>query len=247
VIVDPLEVMTVLGVQPGTRDGALVSLLHKRVERLVKQHVRHNVEQDTHVEFLPAGRIRMHRDSLVDDYSGVGGNDPGPAVISPEILAVSHVPLREVLSLHLNEYAWGTPAGTWTEPYLLAEGADFVVDWDEPGLCRSGHVVRSYSGWPLTPRTVRISYSAGWTPDELDDEAGDYKLAVLQASQKFFNEVRAHHAATDTAGTGAVQTETMDGAFFSFGNAADNFGLRLALPASVIKILESRVRMSGLF
>lgn len=242
-IVDPAEVMMVLGVSPGTRDGAIVSLLHKRVERLVKSYVRHNVEAADHVEFLPAGTVRTHRDRLVDQ-----DDMSGPYLLPIETLQLANVPVRQVYTIHQNLDAWSAPggvAGNWSDTYLLDPGDVYLVDWDEPGLCRSGHVLRNYSGWPTLPRTVRVSYQAGWTAEELEDEAGDYKLAVLQSAQKFFNEVRSHHAATDTAGTGAIQTETMDGAFFSFGNAADNFGMRLALPESVLKMLEPRVRMSA--
>lgn len=241
-IVDFSEVLTVLGISASTPEASLATLLHRRVERLVKGYVGYNVEQADHVEYLPSGPGYAPTASLLAcEPWGIGGG-----YASGWCLYLSNLPVRSVTSVFVNQAAWlatsGAAEGDWPESSLWPASA-YRVDWQSPGVCNSGFLITE-RGWPLAPRSVRVTYNAGWSPEELDDEASDFKLGVLQGVQKVFNEVRAHAAAVGTAGTGAIASEALDGQSFAYAGALQNAGLQVGLPPVVLKLLEPRVRLS---
>jgi hypothetical protein len=226
-ILDPGEVLEVLGLTASDRAAGLALRVHRRVERLVRNYVGYDVTFGRHVDLLPGGQLPVG-ESLVEGYEGVSL----PPLVS---LQLTHLPVTAVASVRQD------PEATWVSPVLLPANA-YRLDVAEDGRCHSGLLV-ARDGWSWQPRTVRVEYDAGWTPTELEDEAGDFKLAVVQATQKFFNEQVAHQAARYTAGTGAVVDETTGSERLTYSRTAENYGMMHALPPGVMRLLEPRKRL----
>jgi hypothetical protein len=251
------EVLTHLGLdQPSATPAeekllrshlALVNALQPRVERLVQTALGYQVATGHYIEYLPPMMVPAATDPLVEgalDLSSWGGAGAGiSAFASAPTLQLANVPVRAITSIHENDNAWQNgPGGYWPADTLLTYGTDYLLDVSEDGLCRSGIVLRPGGSWSLTPRSIRVEYDAGWTPDELDNVASDIKLAVLVSMTKWFNETRANQPADDFLGTGAIQSEGFAGLSVSYARAAENSGLQFALPAAALRLLEPYVR-----
>lgn len=230
-IVDIDEVRQELGVLSGGEDAALLARVHRRVERLVKDFVGYEVEHGTQVEILPSD------DRLAGSYDPLTGYGPaGPDVYGSEIIFLRHLPVRSVTFVEQDD------TGRWEGSEYTLDATSYRLDLAKPGLSTSGRLIAA-SGWSLAPNSLRITYVAGWTADELADVASVFPTAVLQACQQNYNQAAANRAARITAGTGAVQSETLDGQTFQYARAAQNHGFVIALPESVQRMLMPHVNL----
>jgi hypothetical protein len=235
------EILEALG--PGA-DSPLATRIQARVERLVKNFVRYEVEQGTFTDILPAPSQPAYADPLtgVDGWgcghlSTYGGVRWGGFAHAQDRVFLKNLPVRSVSSVNYDPYrAFG--------PGTLVDPSGYLLDCEEDGLSSSGCLLSLYGSWPLSePRSLRVTYVGGYTPDELDDRGSDFKMAVIEACQKFYNEVVANMAATRTAGVGAVARELVGNSEIWFESAAQTTGMMQSLPASVRLMLAPRVRM----
>jgi hypothetical protein len=101
-------------------------------------------------------------------------------------LQLTELPVRSITSLYEDSGAYGGQApGAFAAESLLVEGTDFYRDLDRSGLCKSGLLWKVAGGWSSEPRSIKVTYVAGYTADELAGKPGevasaaDIKLAVL--------------------------------------------------------------------
>lgn len=232
------EILPWIGKDASDPAGPLVQAAQAHAERLVKDYVGFEVEQKTFTEILPAqGGPGEPNDLAV--YNRRLFYPPGGA------LQLKNVPVRSVGSVYEGTVPGG---GGWPASALLDPG-EYWLDADEDGLCLSGLLYKqgwSYFsfrpvGWSMVPRSIRVTYTGGWTAAELLDQGSVYKLAVKHATVKFFREAEAYFdSAGGFAGTGPIGSESIMGWSQSFP-AAQSLGMATDLPASVKALLENQV------
>lgn len=230
------EILPALGKDQGDPAEALIGTLHAHAEALVKQFVGSRIEQTTYAEILPPGPGIVAPSDLASDEPTLFFGTVGP-------LQLRHTPVRSLVSVHETSVSGG---GGWPDTALL-DPSSYWLDEDEPGLSRSGLLYRA-GGWPPVPRSVRVSYVGGWTPEELDDGAQAIKLAVKQATAKLFRETEAYFdSATGGAGIGPLVSEGIMGwtQAFHAESVAHLVGMQNDLPASVKALLQPFVNMGS--
>jgi hypothetical protein len=223
------EILPSMGKGPDDPASGLIGVLHTHAEQLVKDFVGSKIEQSTYTEILPPHSPGATPNDLAAE-------SPALFFPAPGALQLRHTPVRSVTSVHET----GTPGGGgWPDTYLL-NPADYWLDAEEEGLCRSGLLYRLWGGWLTIPRNIRVVYVGGWTADELEGEAQAIKLAVKQTAVKLFREVEAYFDnASGGAGVGPLTGEAIMGwnQVYDAESLRELVGMRNDLPASAKQLL----------
>lgn len=238
------EVMTSLGFDLDDPRQAVIAIVQKAAERLVKNEVGVNLEQGTFTEYLPAqGPSPEPADLVAGGARDVAYYQRRPA------LQLRHTPVRSIVAVNETTVAGG---GGWPAESLL-DPSGYWLDESEPGLSRSGLLYRGFGSsvagfyvgtggsWPALPRSVRVVYVGGWTADELEDEHPEVKHAVKLAVSAKFRELETHFDnASGSPGVGPLASEGIMGWSQSFDmeSVRQQIGMWTALPAGVRDMLQ---------
>jgi hypothetical protein len=224
------DILPTLGKDQGDPFEDLIRSMHAHAEQLVKDFVGSKVEQDTYTEILPPYSPTAAAD--------LASESPALFFPTPGALQLRNTPVRSVVSVHETTTPGG---GGWPAAALLGP-LDFWLDQEEDGLSRSGLLYRSAGVWPAIGRNIRVQYVGGWTADEITGgEAMTFKLAVKQATTKFFREAEAHlDNASGGPGVGPLVSEGIMGwsQAFHAESVAQLTGMQTDLPASVKAMLQ---------
>ena len=171
-ILDRAEILSYLGLA-GTvttaQDGRL-NMLQPMVEDAVKGHLGYRVEQAAHTHYLPASR-QTGSEPEVRFYDAVGGKAIAASVAGSyerKQLLVPELPIRSVASIYEDSTAKGGQGATdFAAGTLLTAGTDYWVDYETNGVGKSGLIYRTNRSWSGIPRTIKITYTAGYTQTEL--------------------------------------------------------------------------------
>lgn len=170
-------------------DRLLLDLIHPLVESTVLNYLQIKVESATYTEFLPIGNPEQDRDDNLADYEKINGRvvfvGSAPGM---EFLQLRHAPVQNdsVLAVYEDIGAYGGQASGAFDPTttLLTKGSDYFLDIDQTGVSNTGIIYRIGGVWPREPRTVKVIYTGGRTPAELNgsggSQAGAIKLATLE-------------------------------------------------------------------
>jgi hypothetical protein len=219
------EILRYLG-KAGTATQAeldLIGDLWPVAEKLVKNFVNGPVESAACVDLLPAPSGRDVPDLEFVGWDRVGDRAVGiTADAAARQLQLSSTPVRSVQAVY---ETWNEGGAAAPLPGSLLDPAEYYLDAEEPGLSRSGLLVRWYSSWPSLARSVRVEYVAGYTSAELDPQAlnlvPEFKQAVRQTVAKAFHTARTmHDQQLGFGGVGPLSAEGMDGVTFSYDSAA---------------------------
>lgn len=233
-IVSKAEILTYLGMTSGTSDAdsALVTLLHSKVEGTIKRYLGYDPEQTTFVEIVPGGSIYRYVDMSLATYDVIGTSNRAAAwTVDHDRLQLRHVPVRSITSVYENAsaYAGDAPGAFSASAALLTEGQDYYVDWDTTGICRSGMLIR-VGAWPAVPRSVKVTYVAGYTAAEFDGtggfeaDASPIKLAVITQMGKEFSAAK---TSVTKGGAGVVQSLSLDDYSVSFNPQLNSWSVSL--------------------
>lgn len=165
---------------------AFLDLIQPWVEAAVYQVIGYPLEQAEYTEFLPStGGERPPLEFGIDvGWDRIGGVVMPRSRMDPSfgLIQLSRLPVRSVTSVYENLGAWVTGAadGDWPASSLLPATA-YRLDFSEPGLCKNGRLIRIVGSWPTSPRTVKATYTAGYTAEEIGTTYGQVKLAALEA------------------------------------------------------------------
>lgn len=247
------EIQTLLGKASSITDSELgrINMLASLVEQTFKNRIKNNIEQATYTEFLPATPSRTYdRDGLIDVVGervvveGYGGYDYR--------LQLSNTPVRSITSLYEDRAAYaGTASGAFASGTLLTEGTHFYRDLNSTGLCRSGQLIRIGSTWPSNPRTVKVTYVAGYTAAELAGDtsaansvnAAHLKMAVMLCLQETFDSI------LTTVGSGAagqIASESLTAGGYSVSYDTSNPGV-VVIPKQAIELARQEINMGAWF
>lgn len=168
---------------------AFMDMIQPWVERAVAQVLgyksQYGLGQGSYTEFLPApGSERAAVVYGIDlGWDKVGGTVVPRGLASQESrILLSTVPVRSITSVYENYSAWaqGTPDGDWPATALLAP-TGYRLDLTEPGISMSGALFRQVGNWSTSPRTVKVTYVAGYTQAEIDARWPMFKAATLDS------------------------------------------------------------------
>ena len=260
------EVLTYLGLASNATDAqrGLVEMLMPLTDAAIKSFLGWNVIQTTYTHLLP------DIDLFAISYNDLG--IPVDVVANrinyafpgwPVILQAPEIPLRSVTSLYADYSSLGGqnssdfPANT-----LQVQGTDFYVDFDgalpsdtipyTSEISWTGHIRRWIGVWPARQRAIKLTYVAGFTPDEIDGKTAipyrriqDIKFAAILAAAAAYNEARA----TQINGLGAqgpiTQERIKDAAFTYDADAVRNMtGMFSRLPFKVEQLLRPHMRIT---
>lgn len=165
-IVTEAELRVVLGLASTITDEerAVLLLVHREAEQAVRKFLGYDPEQAERTVFLPLG----------DDLSsGVGLWDVTDthAVFQADgasnELIVPRIPIRSISSLKVDrDGRFGTRSGSFGAETELEEGVDYYAVYEMAGICRSG-IIKSQTSWPIVAGSVKLTYTAGLSADEL--------------------------------------------------------------------------------
>lgn len=129
-------------------------------------------------------------------------------------------------------------SGAWmgqsddTDWELLTLGDEYYLDLDDDNVSESGHLIRLGAEWPKQRGSVKVTYTAGFTPTELNGamtEDTDYtrasaiRLAVMETIAKAYNEMKAQQKNPRTHAAGVLVGERVP----DYGYTADGPATRL--------------------
>ena len=193
-------------------DAELLWMIQRFVESAARKFVRHGITRQSYTEYHRKTNIGPN-----DSYGTVSGEYEliGDRVYSPsrmnthgDYLQLDNGFVRSVASVYEDYSAeFGQGSGDFPASTLLTAGTDYAIELDESGLSKSGRLIRINRGWSTNPGTIKVTYTAGFAPSELDGEWSHLKLALLHDIAEAFNEARSQKS----GGYGALKKEVIIG------------------------------------
>jgi len=203
---------------------AFLDTIQPGVESACWGVIGYKLEQASYTEFYPsAGSERPPLNMGIDIGWDMVGNVAMPRSrtdLYEGAVTLRNLPVRGVASVYENLAAWtgGDLNGNWPAGSLLPASA-YRLDMESPGLCKTGRLYRTVGGWPSTPRAVKVTYTAGYTQNEIDADHGMVKFAVNQALSWWWGRAMQSSNATRSMGLMAMQVAIRDFSV-TLGNAA---------------------------
>jgi len=176
-IVSTNDVLLELGITStaSAEEVAVVIGAIKNAEGAVKRFLRYDPESGTHTQYLPlSNKQRRVTEQVWESYGSEAILREYGSGWSTE-LQVQHIPIRSITSLYVDyDGRSGSRAGSFAAETLKTAGSDYWANWDGPdsdgnSYCLDG-ILRSEGLWPEKPGCVRVTYTSGYSADEL---AGD--------------------------------------------------------------------------
>ena len=239
-IVPTADYETFVGASSG---DTLIGLLEKPLEQAIRAYLGYDPVQSTRTEYYPLRKIGNHRHRR--SYWELHGDR---AVLAPAggqdhltRLQLRHLPIRGGTNPIVYEDAgaeFGEASGAFGASTQLTWGTEFWADWrgddgaGEP-VSYSGALVRD-GAWQRQPGSIKVTYIAGYTADELDGtstatgiDASQIRLASLLEMQRMYSAQKARQTTATgvTLAPGAVTGERMgDYSYTLDGNSARELG-----------------------
>ena len=244
------EVLTILGLtaSPTAAQLGLVTLLHPLAERAVKDLVGYEVESGTYTELYP---LRDYGGANTDLFVTVSGDSVylSSGRAENQVLQLLQLPVRSITEVREDLGAMGGQAsGAFPASTVLTAGTDYYLDIDESGLSRTGHLYRIGAGWPQEARTVKVTYTAGYTASELDNRYAAFRTAVLLTMQASYTAAIARQAMTEAGAAGPLIAERLDDWSATYANPSftGSAGSDLiVMPGEAKRMLMPFLKVSG--
>jgi len=210
-IVSRSEILLMISKQTSATavESAFVDMVHPLVECAVQDFLQVEVENKVQVEILPAEPLSVDRDILISDYERTGSGVVAASAGGLAALHLRHTPAFKDATLEVREdydAPQTDPASAFGSDDVLTYGDDYWLDITrEETISGTTHyfsdtgTIHRYGSWPNTPRTVKVTYTAGWSNDQLNNGfAGAVKLATLETIALLFkgNEARNNPSAS---------------------------------------------------
>lgn len=265
-IASEAEARTSLGLMTSITDEerAMLNLLLPEAEGAVISHLGYDPVQRSETEYYPradpSGGIGIvgaawdvdaaHRQA---ELYGIRGRAP----MFPS-LQLERIPVRQVTDLRIDYAArFGQASGSFATASKKTAGTDFWLETDKANFCPTGCLFANFQ-WPMEPGTVRVTYRAGYSPDELagrattSSVAGDgtittarvnaspIKRAVLLTLSTAMQKWAALKKSKTGWKPGGLSSEKLgDYSYTVGGTSAETIaGLKVELPGTAIEILE---------
>jgi hypothetical protein len=172
-------------------ERAFLNLTHPAIENLVKKEIGYDPVQDVETEYYPLAEpdathvhgvwdVNISHTRAQFERIGRGIRDE---------LQLLRLPVRSISDLRVDENGrFGKGDNAFGSGTDWTEGEDFWATYEKDNLCLSG-LLKAQGSWPVTAGSVKVTYRAGYSPDELRGVA----------------------EATATATDGTITTKRLDG------------------------------------
>lgn len=178
-----------LGSSIAEEERAVVELCIVKAEGAVKQFLRYDPVLARRTEYYPRHRRASGEAELVWETSGDRAFARELSGGSASELQLQRVPVRAVPAVEVRvdlNRPFGTVSGAFGPDTVWTEGVDYWVNYDAvdgsgANVCRDG-LLRSFGAWPLSPGTVRVEYTAGYTSDEFRGGGGGLDASPIWAA-----------------------------------------------------------------
>lgn len=273
-IVTQGEVRVALGLTGDLSDAdrAIMSMVIQKTDAKVRNVLRYNPERSVHTNRLypvSEGRSASSSGGIWDVNEG-GTRATLQTAGGGDTLQLTHLPIRQVTVLSEDRAAnAGKASGAFGT--TLTEGTDFYVDWEvanlgidgataNDGISYSGLIYRIGSQWPVRARTVRVTYYAGYTADELRGLSGEldgvniHTAAVMTAAATYKRwKAIGSSGAAGIVVAGVIESERMgeysykmkdsDGA----GGVSDVSSMAVEMPTAAAIALAPHINLGALW
>jgi hypothetical protein len=177
--------------EDNSRDTQLLMWLREKTEMQARRYCRHGITRETYTD-------EYHRRENIgggdfSDVLDVQGDDvflrdnPTP---DGEILQLDNGYVTSITSLYEDRSArFGQGGSDFAAATQLTEGTHFVPEYENT-FCKSGRIIRVNRNWSPRPGTIKVTYVAGFTAAQLNDEYGFVKDAILSEMQLKFSRVK---------------------------------------------------------
>jgi len=196
------------------------------VECAIQDFLQVEVENKVQVEILPAQPLTAEREIMISDYERSGQGVVAVSAGGLAALHLKHTPVFKDTTLDVREdldAPMVAPASAFAASTALTYGDDYWLDITREETI-SGTInyisdtgtIHRYGSWSNTPRTIKVTYTAGWTAAQLNNGfAGAIKLATLETMALL---VKGSEKRNDPAGNPA--SESIGKYSYSAGNQA---------------------------
>lgn len=245
-IVRPAEALTWIGKQDATgQELAMLNLFHRKAERAVKSYCHTELEQATFTEYHPHEEHRVQKETYLD-VDAASQFAAFSTSVGPDILRLRNVPVRSITSVY--EYPGacaGQISGGFPASSLLTAGSHYWLDTEQEGISKTGFLRKRVGNWPSIAGSVKVTYVAGYTANELDGNAGvgnldasDIKLAVYFTLAHYWNRIVSQAAGLQ----GGIKTsESLGDYSYQLGGAITKTEWKV--PATATDLLQPYVQM----
>jgi hypothetical protein len=211
-----------------------LEMVWKATEAEIRRYCGQNIAQPAaaYVDILPESDWYIPVDPLLSHDNVVPGGlgltwSSGPQA-DGHLLTLRQGLVRSITSVYVDTTsAAGTSVNDFAAATLLDADTYFLdageKDPDDSLMSRSGIVVRRDANWPSRRRSVKVTYVAGLTAAELDDEFSDIRLAVVK-------EVVDKYSTVQSLGQSPIQSERLADWSITYAIGGNTDGLSLSAP-----------------
>lgn len=231
---------------PGAADDALLQKLLKWTEAQARKFVGHGIIQATYTNEYQRKFDYSGCDSDTVSITSNGLIQVG-GCISPAggaVLQLDNGFVRSITEIREDYAARFAASGYFGSDTLLVDGTDYYLEMDNDNFSKSGRVIRYGRNWSPAAGTIRITYVAGLSAAELDDEYSFVKLALLDDLRSKFNAVASERISSGKGGPLKKETYYGDVSFeYETGSASRSSSLVRDLSDSTKSRLQPIRRM----
>lgn len=225
-----------------TSSNVIVGLAAIYAERAADAYVGFPLHSHTATEYYPS-MGHFQADTFVDV-------DPLLTLQRTDRLSLKRRPVK-TSSIQVWEDAgamMGQVSGSFGASTELTRGEDYVMDLDVPGGSMSGHLIRLGGSWSHLEGSIKVTYLAGFTSNELKGDivdaadvydGTDVHQAVLMAAMKNYNEMKKQQPASLSGVGGPITYEKIEGYEYAIDKtmSMELWGLSKDLPPISKKLL----------
>lgn len=217
-IISDAEAADIVGAEAS---DTLVPMLRPLVEKAVQDRIGWKVEQASYTRYYPP----HDRGAVAERFPGQFGVVPASGA-RLRVLRLTHkFVLLAGLQVWESRSAYFGQAADFDADALLTLGSHYSLDTEDGAVSEGGHLRRLATYWPRRPGSVKVTYTAGFTADELDatggtTDASDVRLAVLMQFTKTYREMASWKKSSVTGAAGPIESESVPGYSYKLSSAA---------------------------
>lgn len=193
-----------VGQTPSNDDAFVIGVVMSSADRLFTDFLGFSVVQAVRTEFYPDRINLMQRDQFIDGWERAGNTNMVVPIdryrTERRALLLRHVPVRSITSIYESPEAWLSSPPDFGAEWLLNSGItppvysgpDYSLDvngYDSQNnmISYTGMVIRNTGPWCVAERCVKVTYTAGFSAEELGNEWGNIQHAYMMQCQAMYN------------------------------------------------------------
>lgn len=254
VITSVADILTYLGLNATATDAqrGLHALIAPLAEDTLKTYAGFSIEQAEYVHFLPSHDGFFDGESVSLDVvnNRVTFDSDGDS----DVLFLPERPVRSISELKEDLAAYnGQGVGDFGAATQLAAGTDFYLDYTTSDVSWTGMVKKITGTWPASRRTVKVTYTAGFTAAELDagtirgpggSSIRQLKYAAIMAVAAAFIEATKHQP-NAVGSVGAAKSERLADYSITYADeSVRNYAMTMQLPPKAKELVDPFRRLS---